>query len=346
MSRTILVTGGAGYIGSHTCVELLAAGHDVVILDNFANSSPRAVDAIEHISGRSVEVARVDVGERGALDEVFRRYGIDAVVHFAAHKAVGESVEQPLRYYRNNVGGLMTLVEVMEANDVRQIVFSSSCTVYGEPSRVPITESFPLGAHSPYGRTKLMCEDILRDVAAAQPDWRVSLLRYFNPVGAHPSGDLGEDPRGIPNNLMPYVMQVAVGRREKLSVFGNDYPTRDGTCVRDYIHVVDLAVGHLAALDELVTEGPGCRAFNLGTGTGTTVLEMVAAAGMAVGRPIPYVVEDRRPGDVAAVWADPSLAMSALGWKAARTIDDMCVDHWRWQSRHPYGFGEGEPAGS
>jgi UDP-glucose 4-epimerase len=254
-------------------------------------------------------------------------------------------VAQPLRYYANNVGGLVSLVGAMDRHDVRRLVFSSSCTVYGEPEAVPITEDFPRRGANPYGRTKLMCEDILGDVAATGGGWRVSLLRYFNPVGAHPSGELGEDPRGIPNNLMPFLMQVAVGRRERLAVFGGDYPTRDGTAVRDYIHVVDLAQGHLAALDALERHGEGCRAFNLGTGTPTTVIEMIDAASRAVGRALPYDVVPRRPGDAMEVYADPGFAQAELGWKATRTIDDMCVDHWRWQSTHPYGF-DAPPAGT
>ncbi|MDH4147126.1 MAG: UDP-glucose 4-epimerase GalE [Acidimicrobiia bacterium] len=336
--RTILVTGGAGYIGSHTAVELLAAGHDVVIIDNFDNSSPAAVEAVRTISGRDVTLVEGDVGDSVVLDKVFANHPVDAVVHFAAHKAVGESVAVPLRYYRNNIAATAVLAEAMQRHGCRRLVFSSSCTVYGEPDRVPITEDFPLIAVNPYGRTKLVCEEMLRDVAAAEPDWHVSLLRYFNPVGAHPSGDLGEDPRGIPNNLMPYIMQVAVGRREMLSVFGGDYPTRDGTCIRDYIHVVDLARGHLAALDALDRHGPGCRAFNLGTGRGTTVLEMLAAASRAVGGPIPHEVVARRPGDAMEVYADPSAAQAELAWRAELDVDQMCVDHWRWQSKHPRGF--------
>jgi UDP-glucose 4-epimerase len=339
MRGTVLVTGGAGYIGSHTCVELLGAGYDVVVVDHLGNASPRALDVVETLAGRPLaERVVADVNDRAALDGLFDRHPVDAVVHFAALKAVGESVAEPLRYYANNVGGLVGLLSAMGRHGVRRLVFSSSCTVYGEPAQVPITEDFPRRGVNPYGRTKLTCEDILFDVAAAEPGWRVSLLRYFNPVGAHPSGELGEDPRGVPNNLMPYLMQVAVGRREHLSVYGSDYPTRDGTCVRDYIHVVDLAQGHLAALDALDRHGDGCRPFNLGTGTGTTVLEMVAAASRAVGRPLPYRIVPRRPGDAVEVYADPSLAQAELGWKATRSVDEMCADHWRWQSAHPYGF--------
>jgi UDP-glucose 4-epimerase len=335
----VLVTGGAGYIGSHTCVELLAAGWDVVAVDNFANSSPRALDAVEAVSGRELVRAPVDVTDGAALDALLGARPVEAVIHFAAHKSVGESVADPLRYYANNVVGLLTLVEAMERHQCTRLVFSSSCTVYGEPDRVPVDERSPLRGVNPYGRSKLMCEDILRDLAAARPQWSISLLRYFNPVGAHPSGALGEDPRGVPTNLMPYLMQVAVGRLERLSVFGDDYPTRDGTCVRDYLHVVDLAKGHLAAL-RAMGEGSGCRAYNLGTGRGTTVLEVVAAASAAVGRPLPYEIRPRRPGDATEVYADASLARTELGWEAALGVDDMCADHWRWQSGHPYGFAD------
>lgn len=339
MAETVLVTGGAGYIGSHTTVELLQAGHEVVVVDNLTNASPVALDAVARLAGRPVrELVVADVADAAALDDLFTRHHIDAVVHFAALKAVGESVAEPLRYYANNVGGLLGLLGAMGRHGVRRLVFSSSCTVYGEPAEVPITEDFPRRGVNPYGRTKLICEDVLRDLAAAEPGWRISLLRYFNPVGAHPSGELGEDPRGVPNNLMPYLMQVAVGRRERLAVFGGDYPTRDGTCVRDYLHVVDLAQGHLAALDALDGAGDGCRAYNLGTGTGTTVLELLAAASEAVGRPLPYEVVDRRPGDAVEVYADPSLAQSELGWKSTRSVAEMCRDHWRWQSAHPFGF--------
>jgi UDP-glucose 4-epimerase len=338
MSRTVLVTGGAGYIGSHTAIELLNAGDDVVVIDNFDNSSPKAIDVVRELTGRDLTLVEGDLADRALTESVFASHSIDAVIHFAGLKAVGESVEKPLHYYRTNLGSTMTLLEVMDAHDVRNLVFSSSCTVYGDPDEVPIAESTPLQeAASPYGRTKLFIEDMLRDVCASNDTWRFSLLRYFNPVGAHESGRIGEDPSGIPNNLMPFVMQVAVGKRDKLTVFGNDYETRDGTNIRDYIHVVDLAQGHLAALNELES-GPGCRAFNLGTGTGSTVLEVIAAAEAAVGRPIAHEIGDRRPGDVVAVWADPSKATEVLGWTAKLTLDDMCRDHWRWQEMNPDGF--------
>ncbi|MEZ5266668.1 MAG: UDP-glucose 4-epimerase GalE [Acidimicrobiales bacterium] len=337
---TVLVTGGAGFIGSHTCVELLDAGYDVVAIDNFDNSSPKALDAVQALTGKAVTLVEGDVSDRAVLDAVFAAHPIEAVIHFAALKAVGESVADPLRYYRNNLGSTIALLSAMDAASCRKLVFSSSCTVYGEPEQVPISESSPLQAVNPYGRTKLTSEDIMRDVAASDPSWRIILLRYFNPVGAHPSGELGEDPRGVPNNIMPYLMQVAVGRRDKLSVFGGDYPTRDGTCIRDYIHVVDLAQGHLAAL-EVIDELPaGCLPLNLGTGTGTTVLELVAAAEQVIGRPVPHEIVDRRPGDAVEVWADPATANEVLRWKTTRDVVDMCRDHWNWQSKHPYGFGD------
>lgn len=339
MTRTVLVTGGAGYIGSHTCIELLDNGDDVVIVDNLDNSSRAAVAAIQQIAGRSVEFVEGDVTDAATVDAVLGSHPIDAVIHFAALKAVGESTERPLDYYRNNLVSTLVLVEAMARHGVNDLVFSSSCTVYGDPAQVPVTESSPRSGVNPYGRTKLFNEDLLIDLAAADDRWRISLLRYFNPVGAHASGEIGEDPRGIPNNLMPFIMQVAVGRRDQLSVFGSDYPTRDGTCIRDYIHVVDLAQGHLAALDALDRTGAGCKAYNLGTGTGSTVLEVIDAAGAAVGSPIPYTIVDRRPGDAAAVFADPTHANEALGWRAERDLATMCADHWRWQSTHPEGFG-------
>ncbi len=333
----ILVTGGAGYIGSHTVVELLAAGHELLILDNFSNSSPRVLARIEQIAGRRPLVVEGDIRDRPLLARLFATHPLQAVVHFAGLKAVGESVEQPLRYYDNNVVGSLHLFEAMAAAGVFNLVFSSSATVYGEPHAVPIDESFPLQATNPYGRSKLIIEDMLRDIGQADPRWRVALLRYFNPVGAHVSGLIGEDPRGIPNNLMPYVSQVAVGRRSELSVFGSDYPTPDGTGVRDYIHVVDLARGHLAALGRL-DQLTGVVPVNLGTGRGYSVLEVVAAFERASGRPVPYRVVGRRSGDVAACYADPRRARELFDWHAERDLAAMCVDTWRWQSMNPLGF--------
>ncbi len=327
----ILVTGGMGYIGSHTCVELLAAGHDVVVLDNLSNSHASVQERVRRISGRSFAFERADVRDRAALEAVFAAHAVDAVIHFAGLKAVGESVEQPLRYYDNNVNGSLVLFETMAKCGVKTLVFSSSATVYGDPASVPILEHFPLSATNPYGRSKLMVEEMLRDIARADPGWSIALLRYFNPVGAHESGLIGEEPNGIPNNLLPYVAQVAEGRRAVLSVYGDDYPTVDGTGVRDYIHVVDLALGHVKTLAKLAT-GPGVRTYNLGTGRGNSVLEMVRAFEAASGRAVPYQVVARRAGDIAACYADPALAESELGWKAERNIEQMCVDSWRWQS--------------
>ena len=339
MTRTALVTGGAGYIGSHTCVALLEAGWRVTVIDNLANSKAVALDRVrELVPDRADRLHFVegDILDPAALDAVFSLTPVDAVVHLAGRKAVSESVERPLDYYRTNVAGTIELLDAMGRHGVHRLVFSSSCTVYGEPQRMPITEDTPLGAFSPYGRTKLHIEEMLRDVAATG-GWQVALLRYFNPVGAHPSGRIGEDPVGIPNNLMPYVMQVAVGRRDRLTVFGADYPTPDGTAVRDYIHVVDLADGHVAALDHL-DELDRALAINLGTGTGYSVLDVVRAAAVAVGRDIPYEIGPRRPGDIVQAWADPTLAETLLGWKATRTLDDMCADHWHWQSSNPHGY--------
>jgi UDP-glucose 4-epimerase len=333
----VLVTGGAGYIGSHTVVELLNANYDVVVVDNLDNSCEESLKRVEKICGREVEFHKVDILHRDPLREVFAKNPIDSVIHFAALKAVGESVAQPLRYYHNNITGTLVLCEVMMEFGVKDIVFSSSATVYGDPHKVPITEDFPLYATNPYGHTKLMMEQVLTDVQAANNDWNVALLRYFNPVGAHESGSIGEDPNGIPNNLLPYISQVAVGRLDCLSVFGGDYPTRDGTGVRDYIHVVDLAVGHLNALDKLA-EQPGKVIYNLGTGAGNSVLEMVNAFEKASGKKISYQIVDRRPGDAAECYADPSLALKELGWKTTRGIDEMCADTWRWQSKNPNGY--------
>lgn len=330
-----LVTGGLGYIGSHTCVELIAAGHQVKIIDNLSNSKPAVLERIAEIAGRRPEFVRGDIRDRGALRAALP--GCDAVIHFAGLKAVGESVTQPLRYYDNNVSGSIALFQTMAETGVKTVVFSSSATVYGDPASVPIREDAPLSATNPYGRSKLMIEDILRDVAKADPEWRIALLRYFNPVGAHPSGRIGEDPNGIPNNLMPYIALVAVGKLERLSVFGNDYPTPDGTGVRDYIHVVDLAKGHLAALAALERQG-GLLTVNLGTGRGYSVLEMVRAFEQASGREVPYRIAPRRPGDVATCFADPSLAAELLGWRAEKGLEEMCADAWRWQSANPDGF--------
>jgi UDP-glucose 4-epimerase len=336
----VLVTGGAGYIGSHTSLVLLEAGHDVVVVDNLSNSKREALRRVEELTGRPIEFHQVDLLDRPALDRVFRKGTIDAVLHFAGLKAVGESVSQPLRYFHNNVTGTLVLLEVMDQHQVRTLVFSSSATVYGDPQAVPITEDFPLSATNPYGRSKLMIEEILRDLLRADPAWRVGILRYFNPVGAHPSGRIGEDPDGIPNNLMPYVAQVAVGRLPELAVFGNDYPTPDGTGVRDYIHVMDLAEGHVRALDRLATS-PGLHVWNLGTGRGYSVLEMVAAFERASGGKVPYWVAPRRAGDVAACWADPGRAREELGWTASRGLDQMCADAWRWQAANPHGYPDG-----
>jgi UDP-glucose 4-epimerase len=327
---SILVTGGAGYIGSHTCVELLGAGFDLVVIDNLSNSKPAVLGRVEKIAGRAPVFLEVDIRDRGALRDVFRAHGIDAVIHFAGLKAVGESVAQPLRYYDNNVSGGIALFEVMAESNVKTLVFSSSATVYGDPRSVPIREDFPLSATNPYGRSKLMLEAILRDLARSDEGWRIALLRYFNPVGAHESGMIGEDPNGIPNNLMPYITQVAIGRLAQLPVFGDDYPTPDGTGVRDYIHVVDLARGHLAALRALGGK-PGVLTVNLGTGRGVSVLEMIRAFEQASGRPVPYRVAARRPGDVPQCYADASLAESLLGWRAERDLAAMCRDSWRWQ---------------
>lgn len=333
----ILVTGGAGYIGSHACVEILAAGHDVVVLDNLRNSAPEAIDRVSRIAGRALDFVRADIRDQDALDEVFTKHPITAVMHFAGLKAVGESVARPLDYYDNNVVGSLRLLQAMSRHRVREIVFSSSATVYGEPSEMPIREDAPFNAANPYGRTKVMIEEILRDVAVGEDAWRVAVLRYFNPVGAHASGLIGEDPKGTPNNLMPYISQVAVGRREFLSVWGNDYPTPDGTGVRDYIHVVDLAKGHVAALEKL-RGVEGVVTYNLGTGSGHSVLEVVRAFEQASGRTIPYRIAARRPGDIPTCYADPRKAETELRWTAQKGLLDMCRDSWRWQSNNPEGY--------
>src|SRR5690606_20235669 len=333
-----LVTGGAGYIGSHTCVELLLGGHDVVVVDDLSNASPEAVRRVEVLGGRPLRAfVRGDVRDRPLMREVFAEHPVDAVIHFAAKKAVGESVAQPLAYYDNNLQGLISVLQTMDDAGCRRMVFSSSATVYGDPARVPIDEDFPTTATNPYGWTKLMGEQILRDLGRADPRWNLVLLRYFNPVGAHPSGQIGEDPDGLPNNLMPFVSQVAVGRLPRLRVFGNDYPTPDGTGVRDYIHVVDLALGHLRALERIAAL-PGVTTLNLGTGRGYSVLEMVKAFEAASGCAVPYDIVDRRPGDVAACWADPSRARELLGWTAERDLRAMCEDAWRWQRNNPRGY--------
>lgn len=332
----ILVTGGAGYIGSHTCVELLEAGHEIVVFDNFSNSQPEALARVERITGGRPTLVEGDIRDQAAVAAALRRYQCEAVVHFAGLKAVGESVEQPLAYYDCNVIGTHRLLMAMADCGVRTLVFSSSATVYGDPQRLPLSEDHPLSATNPYGRSKLFIEDMLRDVYGADPSWRIAILRYFNPVGAHESGLIGENPQGVPNNLMPFVAQVAVGRREFLNVWGNDYPTSDGTGVRDYIHVVDLAAGHLKALQRL--DAPQCTAINLGTGNGYSVLEVVKAFESASGQAIPYRISPRRAGDVAVCYANPARAERDLGWKAERGLAAMCRDHWNWQRQNPMGY--------
>jgi UDP-glucose 4-epimerase len=337
MSGKILVTGGAGYIGSHTVLELLEAGFEVVVLDNLSNASPESLERVAQLTGRSATLVEGDLRDEPLLERMLAEHHFDATIHFAGLKAVGESVEKPLSYYDNNVAGTLVLLRRLDAAGVRRIVFSSSATVYGDPTSVPIREDAKTGATNPYGRTKWFIEYILQDLAQADPRWSVGNLRYFNPVGAHPSGRIGEDPQGIPNNLMPFVAQVAVGRRERLGVFGGDWPTPDGTGVRDYIHVVDLAQGHLAALRR-VFDVPGFWTVNLGTGSGTSVLQMVAAFERASGRPVPYTIGPRRAGDIASCYADPSQAERLLGWRAKLDIDAMCADGWRWQSTNPNGY--------
>ncbi len=333
----ILVTGGAGYIGSHTVLELLQQGHEVTVVDNLSNSKEESLRRVSNITGKPLTFHKVDLLDRPALEAVFAARRVDAVIHFAGLKAVGESVQIPLRYYHNNLTGTFILCEVMAAAGCFDLVFSSSATVYGDPASVPIREDFPLSATNPYGRTKLYLEQVLRDLRTSDSRWNIALLRYFNPVGAHPSGLIGEDPNGIPNNLVPYIAQVAVGKLPRLNVFGNDYPTPDGTGVRDYIHVLDLAAGHVAALNKLCGK-PGVVTYNLGTGRGYSVLEMIRAFEKASGRTVPFQFAPRRPGDVAACYADPSLAEKELGWKATRSIDEMCADTWRWQSQNPNGY--------
>ena len=347
MKKTILVTGGAGYIGSHTCVELSEAGYQVVVVDNLVNSKEESLRRVQEITGKALTFHHADLRDREALSNIFAQTPIDAVIHFAGLKAVGESCEQPLRYYDNNLYGTMVLLEVMAETDVKQLVFSSSATVYGVANTAKLTEDLPIGAINPYGRTKAMIEDILRDVSAADKikssgaPWKVALLRYFNPIGAHESGRIGEDPNGIPNNLMPYVAQVAIGKLPQLSVFGNDYPTPDGTGIRDYIHVVDLAKGHLKALEVLdggvFAEG-GCKPYNLGTGTGYSVLEIINMFEQVTGRKVNYRIAPRRPGDLAECFADPTLALKELHWKAEKNLSDMIADTWRWQVNNPDGY--------
>lgn len=335
----ILVTGGAGYIGSHTCVELLDAGYEICVVDNLSNSSKEALNRVKKITNKNFKFYKIDLLDYNALDDVFYQNDIEAVIHFAGLKAVGESVNIPLKYYNNNITGTLNLCEIMAKHNVKKLVFSSSATVYGEPKTVPITEDFPLFATNPYGWTKLMIEEILKDLYVSDNEWDIAILRYFNPVGAHSSGLIGEDPTGIPNNLMPYISQVAVGRLECLNIFGNDYNTKDGTGVRDYIHVVDLAMGHLLALDKIRTKS-GVVIYNLGTGTGYSVLEMVNAFSKALGRPINYKIVDRRPGDIGECYADPSKAERELGFVAKRTLEDMCKDTLKWQEENKNGYGK------
>ena len=336
MTSSILITGGAGYIGSHTAVELMNAGHPVVIVDNLCNSSIHVLDRLRTLCGKRLTFVQADVRDAAALDRIFSKHDIGGVVHFAGLKAVGESVEKPLEYYDNNVVGSYRLLAAMQAVGINQFVFSSSATVYGDPQFLPYTESHPLAPTNPYGRTKRMVEDMLRDLFHSDPRWKIAILRYFNPVGAHASGLIGEDPLGIPNNLMPFIAQVAVGRREKLNVWGNDYPTPDGTGVRDYIHVMDLAEGHVSALRRL--EKPACLEINLGTGQGYSVLDMVRAFERASGKTIPLSFAPRRPGDVASSYADPRQAEALLGWRARHGIEAICEDHWRWQRSNPQGY--------
>lgn len=334
----ILVTGGAGYIGSHTCVELLNLGHEVVVVDNLSNSSEESLNRVEKITGKKPVFYKVDLLDQEALDAVFAKETVDAVIHFAGLKAVGESVAKPLEYYHNNITGTLILCDVMRKHGVKRIIFSSSATVYGDPAFVPITEDCPKGKiTNPYGQTKSMLEQILTDLHTADPEWSVILLRYFNPVGAHKSGLIGEDPAGIPNNLTPYITQVAVGKLKEVGVFGDDYDTPDGTGVRDYIHVVDLAIGHVKALNKLM-EDQEVRIYNLGTGHGYSVLDMIKAFSKACGKEIPYAIKPRRPGDIATCYADPALAKKELGWEAERGLEEMCEDGWRWQSNNPDGY--------
>ncbi len=333
----ILVTGGAGYIGSHTCLELLEAGHQIIVMDNLSNSKLESLKRVQELTGKGLILYKTDLNDATGLRSIFNNHEIEAVIHFAGLKAVGESVEQPLKYYDNNVSGTVNLCRAMQTSGVKNIIFSSSATVYGDPHTVPVLEDFPLSATNPYGRSKLIIEEILGDLNTADSSWNIVLLRYFNPVGAHKSGRIGENPNGIPNNLMPYIAQVACGRLQQLAVFGNDYPTADGTGVRDYIHVVDLALGHVRALQKF-TDEPDVRVYNLGTGRGYSVLEMIAAFERASGREIPYKIVKRRAGDIAECYADPTKARVELGWQTEKDIQAMCDDVWRWQSNNPQGF--------
>ncbi len=333
----ILVTGGAGYIGSHTCVELLNDDYEIIVLDNLSNSSEESLRRVQEITGKTVEFVKGDIRDHELLTTLFSNHEISAVIHFAGLKAVGESVSIPLAYYDNNVHGTLVLLEAMKQANVKTLVFSSSATVYGDPASLPISEHFPTSATNPYGRSKLIIEEILQDLHVSDNSWRIALLRYFNPAGAHPSGKIGEDPNDIPNNLMPYISQVAIGKLEKLSVFGNDYPTHDGTGVRDYIHVVDLSIGHVRAIERL-QQAKGIHTWNLGVGKGYSVLEMVAAFEKSSERPVPYQIAPRRSGDIAACYANPEKALKELGWKAEKGLEDMVSDSWRWQSNNPNGY--------
>jgi len=334
---SILVTGGAGYIASHTDLELLNAGYEVVVIDNLSNSSKESIKRVEKLTGKSISFYEADILDKKALQEIFSKEKIEAVIHFAGLKAVGESCAIPLKYYKNNMSGTVTLLEVMEEYGVKNIVFSSSATVYGDPETVPVKENFPLSATNPYGRTKLMIEDMLRDIHSADPSWNIAILRYFNPIGAHESGEIGEDPNGIPNNLVPYVAKVASGHLEKINVFGNDYDTPDGTGIRDYIHVVDLAIGHIKAIEKLKSN-PGIVTYNLGTGVGYSVMDIIHNYEKVCNKKLPYVITERRPGDIPITYADPSKAYKELGWKAERGIEKMCEDTYRWQSKNPNGY--------
>jgi UDP-glucose 4-epimerase len=337
----VLVTGGAGYIGSHTCVLLIEAGYDIVVFDNFCNSSMESLKRVEKLVNKKIPFVEGDIRNKSDLQKAFDNYKIDSVIHFAGLKAVGESVEKPLEYYDNNINGTLVLCEVMKENNCKSIVFSSSATVYGDPHATPIKEDFPLSATNPYGRTKLFIEEILRDLYTSDNEWHIVLLRYFNPVGAHKSGTIGEDPNGIPNNLMPFIAQTAVGKREQLSVFGGDYETHDGTGVRDYIHVVDLADGHVKAIEK-IKQFNEVMTINLGTGNGYSVLDMVKAFEAASGKKVPYIIAPRRAGDIAKCFADPSYAKEILGWSATKNIQEMCEDSWRWQSQNPNGYANSD----